>query len=320
MLITDCLATISRPSEFPLEIIVVDNNSGDKSREIICERFPYVKWIQMTYNSGFARANNEGMRHAGGEIILLLNSDTLSMDKAVERCCEEFAGTKFVACGAQLLNEDGSPQISGNYFVRGSLNNLLALPYTGRMVKFFGTLFGVQKPHVADSSSIVRVDWINGAFLMVKKEIIEKAGMMDEDFFLYAEESEWCHRIGKFGELAVFGHYKVIHLQGESSGSAFQAAEKGYSNLHDKKGLQLMLSNMVRIRKQNGVSWFLFNLFIYSVTVPFSFAGATINNLIKLKNPASEFELLSGFGSNVRRLWAYTLKIISNKPFFYKVL
>jgi GT2 family glycosyltransferase len=197
-LLVDCLRTVFTGREtIPTEVIVVDNASGDNSREIVTTAFPQVKWIQLTYNAGFARGNNAGIRQATGDVILLLNSDTLNVDNAIENCYRKFMASDYAACGVQLLYGDGSPQISGNYFMVGGINYLLLLPYLGGFIKWLGELVKVKKPNLPDSNAPVEVDWINGAFLMVKRTAIEKAGLLDEDFFLYAEEAEWCSRFRK---------------------------------------------------------------------------------------------------------------------------
>jgi GT2 family glycosyltransferase len=320
-LLTDCLATfLTGASQVSLEVIVVDNASGDNSRELVTRAFPQVKWIQMTYNAGFARANNEGIRQATGDVVLLLNSDTLNEDNAIEQCYRQFIASEYVACGVQLLNTDRSPQISGNYFMKGGLNYLLPLPYLGSFIKWLGNVAKVEKPNVPDSSALVEVDWINGAFLMVKKTAIAKAGLLDEDFFLYAEEAEWCSRLRNTGKLCIYGQYKVIHLQGESANEAFGSSGKGYYNLYDRKGLQIMLSNFLRIRKQFGVGWFLVQLAFYLFAIPVFFIASFFDNAFRLRNPLADFGMAARFAANVGRLLTFLPRIISNKPYFYKVL
>lgn len=320
-LLVDCLNTVFAVGQtVPPEVIVVDNNSGDNSREIVTAAFPQVKWIPLSYNAGFARANNEGIRQATGKVVLLLNSDTLIEDNAIEKCYRQFVGSDYVACGVQLLNADRTPQISGNYFMKGGLNYLLPLPYVGKFIKWLGNVAKVEKPNVPDSNAPVEVDWINGAFLMVKKTAIEKAGLLDEDFFLYAEEAEWCSRLRKVGKLCVYGQYKVIHLQGATANETFGSSGKGYYNLFDRKGLQIMLSNFVRIRKQFGVAWYLLQLAVYTATIPLFFIFSFIENVFRLRNPFNDFGMAGRFASNVFKLWKYLPTILSNKPYFYKVL
>lgn len=279
-LILNCLKSIFlQPSKINFEILILDNFSNDNSENIIRRQFPQVKWFEMGYNSGFARANNEGIRKSTGNAVLLLNADTIIENNALEKCYKNFIHSGYVACGVQLLFADRTPQISGNYFMKGGLNYLLPLPYLGNFFKEFATLLKVKKPNVPEAKDIVEVDWINGAFLMVKRFAIDKAGLLDEDFFLYAEEAEWCSRLKKAGKLCIYGDINVIHLQGETTSETYGLTGKGYKNLFDKRGLQIMLSNFVRIRKQFGIFWFLFGLFIYCIEIPVLFFDFIISNL-----------------------------------------
>ncbi len=320
-LLIDCLATVyGQDNTLSMEVIIVDNASGDNSRELVTNAFPEVKWIQMSYNAGFARANNEGIRQSTGDVVLLLNSDTLNVDNAIDNCYQQFTASEYVACGVQLLNADGSPQISGNYFMKGGLNYLLPLPYLGNFIKWLGNLVKVEKPNLPDANALVEVDWINGAFLMVKKTSIAKVGLLDEDFFLYAEEAEWCSRLRKIGKLCIYGQFKVIHLQGESANEAFGSSGKGYYNLYDRKGLQIMLSNFVRIRKQFGIWWFLVQLSLYTFTIPLFFIFSLIVNTFSFRNPFANFKMAARFTGNVARIWRFLPVILSTKPYFYKVL
>ncbi|MCY7292893.1 MAG: glycosyltransferase family 2 protein [Ferruginibacter sp.] len=313
-LVLNCLSSIYKYDVTNVEIIVVDNNSDDDIQLILKQNYPQVIFIQMGYNAGFARANNAAIKTANGENILLLNSDTININDAINKCDELLKHSTFLAAGVQLLNEDGSPQISGNYAMRGGLNYLLPLPYTGVFLKALANIFGVQKPSIEKTEKTVEVDWINGAFLMIKKEVVKKAGLLDEDFFLYAEEAEWCSRIKKNGRLCIFGQLNIFHLQGESSNTAFGSEGKGYFNLFDKKGLQIMLSNFVRIRKQFGLFWFCFDLLFYFFTIPVFFIGALFSykkySLLQVK----------GFALNMFLIMKFIPVIIKNKPFFYKVL
>jgi len=320
-LLLDCLKTVyAETSNTHFEVIVVDNDSRDGGKELLLDAFPDLRWIEMDYNAGFARANNEGIRQSLGSTILLLNPDTLVEQHAIDRCYSAFAESTFVACGVQLLNSDRTPQISGNYFMVGGLNYLLPLPYLGNFLQRIGRALHVRPPNVANAESVVEVDWINGAFLMAEKSAIEMAGLMDEDFFLYAEEAEWCYRLKKIGGLCLFGAIKVIHLQGETANTIFGSTGKGYSNLYNRKGLQIMLSNFVRIRKQFGVGWFLFNLFVYTVDIPIFFIGALLSQFLKKEKRFYSLRDVSLFCKNIVVIYGMSFPIISNKPRFYRVL
>jgi len=320
-LVIDCLRTVyEQGGGLDFEVIVIDNASGDDSRERILRAFPDVRWSDMGYNAGFARANNAGIRMSQGDTVLLLNSDTLVEGGAITRCYELFAASSYVACGVQLLNADRTPQISGNFFMKGGLNYLLPLPYLGAVIKRAGELFKVDKPNVPEADALVEVDWINGAFLMVKKVAIEKAGLMDEDFFLYAEEAEWCGRLRKLGKLCIYGQLHVIHLQGASANETFGSEGKGYYNLYDRKGLQIMLSTFVRIRKQFGSGWFLVLLAFYLLEVPVFLAGVLLSRLFRGRRSRYTFNQFRQYCKNFMTVMGKTTIILRNKPYFYKVL
>jgi GT2 family glycosyltransferase len=315
-LIKNCIASVYQfTNNLDFEILVVDN-SDSKKDEILLD-FPKVRWIQMNYNAGFARANNEGIRQAKNDFILLLNPDTLARDNAIGECIQRFVSDPYPACGVQLINPDNTPQISGNYFITGGVNNLLPLPFFGKLLKWLGTNLNVKKTNVQDAKGKVEVDWVNGAFLMVKKAAIEKAGLLDEDFFLYAEEIEWCSRLRKLGPLCIYGDLHIIHLQGETANETFGSSGKGYYNLFDKKGRQILLSNFVRIRKQYGILWFLFHLLIYVIEIPFFLCIVLIQTIIgnKIRYNATQF---LGYVHNLFFLLSQVLTIIKNEPHFYK--
>lgn len=319
--IVDCLNSASAfPSFNQFEWIVVDNQSNDNSKEIITGSFPNVVWHDMGYNAGFARANNAGMQISKGEYILLLNPDTLILNDAIHVCLQKFATTNDVACGVQMLNKDLTTQISGSRFMKGGLNHLLPLPYWGKMLKWISAGLNVKKPSIEKAAATEKVDWISGAFLMVKKTAIESAGYMDEDFFLYGEEVEWCSRLGKKGSLSIYGEINIIHIMGEVIASNAQSDDKSYTNLFDKKGLQLILSNHVRIRKQYGLFWFFVQLLNYTLAVPVFFIASFLEHLIQFQNPFKDFGKAAGLASNVLAVWRHCYTIIQNKPHFYKVL
>ncbi len=318
-LVLDCIESVCRFNSFEMEIIIVNNDASSDNHKIL-NRFPFVTWISMGYNAGFARANNAGMKAAKGTTFLLLNPDTIAIDDSLTKCFERLNHSEFIAAGVQQLNIDGTPQISGNFFVKGGLNHLLPIPYWGDFIRWLGYKAKAKVPNVQEAKAIEEVDWINGAFLMVKKLAVEKAGLMDEDFFLYGEEVEWCSRLRKVGTLAIFGDMKMIHLEGATINKAQNAPGKGYYNLFDKKGLQLIVSNHLRVRKQYGVLWFLFLLLNYSWGVFVFFIFSTLHHLVSLRNPFGDWKKVFAFSRNVLRLWLLSPKIIRNKPHFYKML
>lgn len=319
--IVDCInSAMQFPSWQNFEWIVVDNDSKDGSEQAIIKQFPFVKWIEMGCNSGFAKANNEGIRQAQGEVVLLLNPDTIVTNDAIGRCYTKFIQTNHVACGVQLLYQDGRTQISGSHFMKGGINHLLPLPYWGGLLKTIAKVVGAKKPSIEVATEEEQVDWVSGAFLMVKKNALEKTGLMDEDFFLYAEEVEWCSRLGRVGALYIYGGITMIHLLGEVIKTAADKQDKTYENLFDKKGLQYIVSNHVRIRKQYGVGWYFFQLLNYTLGVPVFLVGSFFDNLFHGKNPFGALPKVVGLAQNVAMVWRLTPTIIRNKSHFYKML
>lgn len=260
--IQNCLKSVCKPllENKEIEWIIIDNDAPNNSAAVLKEEFPFIQYIPMEYNAGFARANNAGIKMARGETILLLNPDTLIKPSSIERCLERLTASDAVASGVQLIHENGFPQFSGSKFVKGGLNHLLDLPYWGASLKWLASLTMTSKPSVIKATKEQKVDWVSGAFLMVKKWAIEKAGLLDEDFFLYAEEVEWCSRLRKLGPLYIYGDIEIVHLIGTSIQTATNSIDNSYTNLSDRKGLQLMVSNHLRIRKQYGVFWYMVQL------------------------------------------------------------
>lgn len=316
-LIRDSLNSFFHQSALTLELIVVDNNSGDEELPLLQEEFPEVIFLNTGYNAGFARANNLGIETSSADYVLLLNPDTIAMGNAIDECYRRLRQSDYIAAGVQLLNEDGSPQISGNYFPPGGLNNLLPLPITGQILKSVALLFNAKSTNVPNADTTIEVDWLNGAFIMVKKSAIEKAGALDNDFFLYAEEIEWCSRLRKLGPLVLYGDLKFTHLQGATANQVFDSGGKGYYNLYDKKGAQILLSNFLRIRKQYGAGWYLVHLTAYLVEAILLGILVPITRMFSRKTLS--FALLKGYYKNLSMLLKKTPAILAGKPGFYKV-
>ena len=321
-LVLDCVESIYRETRsISFEIIVVDNDSKDNSKTKILEKFPSIKWIDMGYNSGFARANNAGMEQAIGTCILVLNTDTIILDGAIEKSVfllHQHTGA--VGCGVQLLNTDGTTQISGAHFIKGGLNTLLPLPYIGRLIRYLGYRFKSTIPSVQNVSDTVEVDWIVGAYILIKKEVLSKSGLMDTDFFMYAEEIEWCGRLRQHGKLLLFASPRVIHIGGGTSSEFYETAEnENGKNLWNQKGRQIIISTMLRIRKQFGTGWYLLISGMYIVEVPLFYVCLLADKLMNGRRSRYRWKDTREYAGNIGVLLRYFFKILLNKPYFYKV-
>lgn len=199
-----------------MEIIVVDNGSTDKTVEEIRE-ISGIKVIKNEANLGFAKAINQGLKEAKGEYLLLLNSDTVILDNAIDKEIN-FLKTHLEAgaVGCQLRNPDGSIQPSGGY-----LPNLLNIFYWMTFLDDLPFLKKILHPyHVQDKEFYTHqryLGWITGAFLLTKREVVKKVGLLDEKIFMYVEEVDWCTRVNKSDwKIAFDPNVSILHYKGSS--------------------------------------------------------------------------------------------------------
>jgi GT2 family glycosyltransferase len=293
-----------------IEWIIVNNASNPDDQQTLQQQFPFINWLEMGYNAGFARACNKGIAASKGDAVLLLNPDTYFTDNSLVACYNNLMTSKAIASGVQLYTPDGLPQYSASHFMRGGLNYLLKIPIWGSILKKLASSVNVAKPSLDKESGTRQVGWISGAFLMVKKEAIDKAGMLDNSFFLYGEEVEWCHRLGKIGILELYGNLSVVHLEGVNISNASGSAVNDYNHVFDKKGLQLMVSNHLLVRKVYGIHWCLFHYLNYMW-------GAII---CLIANPINQKKNAIQFMGNCLRLTTWMPAILLNVKKLYKVL
>ena len=157
--------------------------------------------------------------------------------------------------------------------------------------------------------------------MMVKKEVLAKSGLLDSDFFMYAEEIEWCSRLRKQGALYLFSEPKVIHIQGGTSSNYYDTKEvQNARNLWNRKASQIIVSNVLRVRKQFGIFWFLVIFSTYVFEVPLFFCCLLIEKIFKGSKARYSFENLKGYTKNIGILMRYFFKMLFNCPYFYKVI
>ena len=214
----DCLQSVyEQTADSSFEVILVDNASSDDSVECIKNEFPEVHLIENKENRGFAAANNQGMEIAEGRYALLLNSDTIVLDHAIEKTVA-FADNHNQAgvIGCRVLNKDMSLQPTC-FMYPSALNMFLSSTY---LYKIFpkNKFFGRESMTWWDRKDVREVEVVTGCFMLVRKEAIDQVGMMDEGFFMYWEETDWCYRMKKAGWETLFTpDAEIIHLGGESS-------------------------------------------------------------------------------------------------------
>ena len=218
-LLTDCIRSImNSPVKYDREIIVVDNASADGAPEMVEKEFPDVRLIRNPENYGFARANNIGIQASKGRYLCLGNSDTLIREDALDKMCEYMdANSKIAVLGPKLLWKDFSLQWSCRKFP--DLWNTFC-PAMGLTRLFPKTpFFSGEHMGYFEHDRVVEVDALVGAFLMVRQKAAESVGLMDEHYFFYCEEIDWCKRFKKAGWKNVFfPKAEVVHIgQGSAS-------------------------------------------------------------------------------------------------------
>ncbi len=218
-LLRRCLASLARstqPATISQEIIVVDNASTDGSVETLSPEFPHVHFVANTENRGFPAANNQGIRMARGRYVLLLNPDTEVLDGALEAMVAYADAHPDVGViGPQLLDPDGSVQSSRRRFptlATAFFESTWLQPYAPRRV--------LRRYYVLDhdDDETIEVDWVKGAALMARRTAIEQVGPLDEGFFMYSEELDWCRRFREAGWRVIYlPTAQIVHYEGKSS-------------------------------------------------------------------------------------------------------
>lgn len=191
------------------EIIVVDNNSQDKSCAMVIERFPEIQLISNKVNVGFAKANNQGFQMAKGEYVLILNPDTVIAEDTLEKCIA-FADNQNNpgAIGVRFIDGSGK-------FLPESKRNIPTVKVANQKLR------GITKNYYANQfheNEIVKVEVLTGAFMLIKNDVYRKTGGFDEDYFMYGEDIDLSYKLLKMGyDNYYFGETTVVHYKGEST-------------------------------------------------------------------------------------------------------
>ena len=221
-LLRECLRSIEAgKGGLSLEIIVVDSASSDDSVAMVRSEFPSVHLIACTENVGFPRGNNLGLQEARGDYLLLLNPDTVIVDDALAVLVSYLQANPDVGVvGPQLLNLDGSVQSSRRRFPTAATGFFESTWLEGLAPGILRRYYALDLPDAATAD----VDWLTGACIMVPRSTYEAVGGMDEGYFMYSEELDWCRRIKESGRRVVYyPAAQVIHHVGKSSEQAVTA-------------------------------------------------------------------------------------------------
>ena len=216
------------------EIIVVDSESQEKTRELIRERHPGVKLLPFKKNLGYSKIVNTGLRKARGDYILILNADIIVLEGSVSKMLKYIGSHSDVGIvGPQLLDFTGNVQPS--CFSFPSIGAILA-----RRTFLGKTKWGKRQVKKFTQS----VDWLQGSAIMVRKDALKKVGLLDERFFVYFEDTDWCRRFWQNG-------YKVIYLSTAKMAHYYHRASKRWGTV-----LDVFLNKRTRIHILSALKYF----------------------------------------------------------------
>lgn len=272
----DCLDSLNNDhSQYSREIIIVDNHSDDGTVEMLRQGFQSVTLIENDRNEGFVRPMNRALHAAQGRVLLLLNPDTLVPPGAIDimiKFMDEHpeAGV----CGPKVLNEDGTMQKPCR---RGEPTPLAVISYFAGLDKLFPhrKLFGGYLLGYLDENEINQVDGVSGSCMLIRREVVEKIGYLDERFFAYQEDADFCHRVRQaYWKVFYVPTAKITHYGGRG-GSRVQPV---------RSILAWHLSYLAYYRKHLASSYFfIFNWLYYGLIFIKMAFSLTINALRKEK-------------------------------------
>jgi GT2 family glycosyltransferase len=275
-----------------VELIVVDNNSEDESEQLITHLFPEVIWINTGYNAGFSRANNVGIKNASGKYILLLNSDTIINSDTLPNTLRDYqnlekTGQKIGFLGCQLIDLNGNIQHNSRPKIRNIEKILVAHPF----VILFSRIFRIKPEDKEQTHKEMdelhkifhETAWLGGTYLFYHRKISSELGQfLDEDFFMYGEDTEWSLRLRRLG----FKHFftpnaSIIHAEG------------GSFKIKAPKWVQISVSEWLFIMKYYGK-------FTYFFIALFNLTGLQLDNFfikraIKKKSDVANNELVEDY-------------------------
>lgn len=243
-ILRNCLASIARETQFSHEVIVVDNASTDGTPDMVASDFPDTILIANAKNVGFAAANNQGLEIAQGARLLLLNPDTIILDGAIDSMVGWLDAHPDVGCvGCQVWENEETIQHTC-FAEPGPLNLAIGEFGLQRLARWI-PMFGRPEYTGWDRKNLREVDVVSGMFMLVPRSVFEKVGALDEAFFIYSEEADWCRRIRDAGWRCVFAPVaRILHLEGGS---------KSTTQIKSRMYVQLQKSKKIYLEKHYGV-------------------------------------------------------------------
>jgi len=225
-----CLRSLTdHPTATPAEIVVVDNSSTDDSAAL-ASALPAVRLIQLPRNVGFSAGNNAGIRATSGDLVLLLNNDTVVPPGAIDRLVARLdADSSAAIAGPRLVDDRGVAELSFGPMI-SPLGELRQKVVVGLHARGVGPVSAwvnraTRREHY--------VDWVSGACLLVRRAVAEQVGLLDERFFLYTEDVDFCASVRAAGWKVLFTPAaEIVHLRGRSRATAPRQMNAAYRRSH----------------------------------------------------------------------------------------
>jgi GT2 family glycosyltransferase len=284
-MLRDCLHSIyDQTKNLDFEVIVIDNASVDRSKDMVKSEYSTVILIENNRNRGFAAANNQGMAIAKGQYILLLNPDTIVLDRAIQTTIEYADQHPDVGVvGCQVWKNEYDVQMTCFPFPSA----------TTMLIQFLGLrrmfprsrLFGWIDYGGWERNTEREVDVVSGMYMLIRKDAIRNVGLMDEDYFVYSEESDWCYRFWKAGWRCVFiPNASIIHRDGGNKSTDLVKA---------KMYIQMQKSILIFHKKHLGKMSWLAAKSLYVIAMVLSSIMYKLLSLLRAGRVSSEKAALS---------------------------
>lgn len=214
-LLEDCLESLYAHTRLPFEVIVVDNGSNDGVQTLLAERFPEVRLIQNPQNDGYTRPMNQALQAARGKYLLQLNPDTLILSGALDRLVAFLDERPEVGiAGPKVLNRDGSMQKPCR---RGESRPWAVFTYFLGLWRLFpdSKLFGGYLLNYLPEDETNPVDGVSGSCMLIRRAVVEQIGYLDERFFAYQEDADYCYRARQAGwQIYYYPGAQIVHYGG----------------------------------------------------------------------------------------------------------
>ena len=241
-----CLSSLAPLAQSGAEVVLVDDGSRDGTADAVRARFPWARVLTHESARGFAASANHGLAEAGGEVLLLLNSDTEVAAAEVPRMLEAFdADPRLGAAGASLVNPDGSAQWSGG--AAPTRRWLVAL--ASGFPRALAAVPGYRRARPPSGTGTGEVEWVTGAALAIRRQAWSETGPLDETYRFYAQDLDFCLRLRDGGwHVRVLPAWRVMHHGGATIGSRAGAAAGAHPGL-------LWADLLEWGRRRHGMAW-----------------------------------------------------------------